>query len=120
MQKNMKIVTGLLTGLLFLSVATLGAQTPLGERLGGATTQFTIITDSLVILNDREQLLIKPGVRDYERDINGAYGYGYESVHLEFVADQPIENPVGAFRAPISACASGFSTRPCGKLRGCD
>ena len=92
----MKLLTRIALELLLLSLpALLVAQTPLGERLGGVTTQFTIITDSLVILNDSEQLLIKRGVRDFNRDINGAYGYGYESIHLEFLADQPIENPGG-------------------------
>lgn len=83
-------------GLLLVAVPMLLiAQTTLGERLGGLTTQFTIITDSLVILNDGEQLLIKRGARAFNRSFEEAYGYGYESLHLEFIADQHIENPGG-------------------------
>lgn len=77
--------TFVLMTLLFATTA--GSAQPLTERLGGITTAFTI-TSSDIVLNDTEQILIRRargyhGTRTvYEG--GAGYGYGFNSMHLEF------------------------------------
>lgn len=65
----------------------------LTEKLGGVPTNFVITSDTNT-LEVISQMIIKRGeyYAEYRDDYEGssAYGYGYQSFHLEFMSRQPI------------------------------
>lgn len=85
-------------GLILIIAASMdGLAQPLTERLGGVTTAFTITTTDLE-LNSTEQVLIRRA-RGYHGirtvcDGGAGYGYGFESVHLEFHSIYSIKTQV--------------------------
>ena len=87
---------GLTIFFLFLIFNSLFAQT-LSEKLGGVTTDFTIISNNDTLDIDR-QFIIKRAEyhaeHDHRFDTDGGYGYGYgygyQSFHLEFISKDKV------------------------------
>lgn len=62
----------------------------LTEKLGGVKTDFVFISDSLE-MDIVDQAILKRGVRKYDSYSDGAYGYGFQTFHLEFITTSKIK-----------------------------
>ena len=59
------------------------------ESIGGYKTNYIITSDSIVI-NNKSQVLIRRAESNHISSANAGYGYGYESLHLEFISKDSI------------------------------
>ncbi len=57
--------------------------------IDGYKTNYIITSDPIVI-NSKSQVLIRRAESDFYSSSNGGYGYGYESLHLEFISKDSI------------------------------
>lgn len=74
-------------------IVSAGAQ-PISQQMGGIETEFTIISGD-VDLNRTKQLLIRRAIgHSYIKNMidgGAGWGYGYASLHLEFVSREAIQ-----------------------------
>ncbi len=89
----MKKYTFITLAFLFLSTSWLTAQSIL-EQAGGVITNFILSSDSIVLPIEK-QVLIRRAVSEHYFDRNldggmGGFGYGYQSLHLEFISTRPL------------------------------
>jgi len=82
----------IILALVLFTPTILNSQT-VSEKIGGISTNFIIKSDSIVLNNDR-QILIRRGVKSYDKDLvmEIAYGYGFQTYHLEFISNNEIQH----------------------------